>query len=295
MMAISTFRSRSWQSTSRAFSKFLAVESEIQATIQNDTKFLQQENIQEKLHLQLPKQHIIANDMCEYLTVCGFDTKHPILFRSLSSLFTYPLTLSYGLQSMNLSSSPNIKNILILGARAESSLPARKWRHLLISSPMLQEVNLYFQGPHIYPLQHQYVDWSYDEDKSKKLSFFNLGKCLFHSDKQAQELLPSLDLIVVFNPGFGHDYLKESWNPSLSQLLHSKIPILATALSEYDLKRDINFLKNENKEPIQFLLEPKENPFRSHRQAIDDKEENPDHRVIVTNAYVYTFKGDHLE
>lgn len=290
-MTISSFRSRSCRAISRGFSKFLAVEKEIQATIQNDTKFLQEENIQEKLHLQLPKQHIVAKDMLEYLTICGFDTKHPILFRSLSSLFTYPLTLSYGLQSINMSTTSNVKNILILGARAESSLPARKWRHLLISSPSLNEVNLYFQGPHIYPLQNQFVDWNY-EDKSKKLSFFNLGKCLFHSDVQAQALLPSLDLIVVFNPGFGHDFLKASWNPSLSQLLQSKIPILATALSEYDLQRDINFLKNENTEPIRFLLEPKENPFRSHRQAIDDKEQNPEHRVIVTNAYVYTFKGE---
>ena len=290
-MTISSFRSRSCRAISRGFSKFLAVEKEIQATIQNDTKFLQEENIQEKLHLQLPKQHIVAKDMLEYLTICGFDTKHPILFRSLSSLFTYPLTLSYGLQSINMSTTSNVKNILILGARAESSLPARKWRHLLISSPSLNEVNLYFQGPHIYPLQNQFVDWNY-EDKSKKLSFFNLGKCLFHSDEQAQALLPSLDLIVVFNPGFGHDFLKASWNPSLSQLLQSKIPILATALSEYDLQRDINFLKNENTEPIRFLLEPKENPFRSHRQAIDDKEQNPEHRVIVTNAYVYTFKGE---
>ena len=291
MMSVSALRSRSCRAASRGFSKFLAVEKEIQATIQSDTKFLQEENIQEKLHLQLPKQHIIAKDMLEYLTVCGFDTKHPILFRSLSSLFTYPLTLSYGLQSMNLSKSTNVKNILILGARAESSLPARKWRHLLISSPILNEVNLYFQGPHIYPLQHQFVDWNC-EDSARKLSFFNLGKCLFHSDEQAQALLPSLDLIVVFNPGFGHDFLKPSWNPSLSQLIRSKIPILATALSEHDLQRDLNFLKNENPEPIRFLLEPKENPFRSHRQAIDDKEQNPEHRVIVTNAHVYTFQGE---
>ena len=290
MLTVTSIRHQYWR-VGRYFSKFLAVEKEIQATIQNDTKFLQQENIQDKLHLQIPKQHILAKDMNEYLTICGYDTKHPILFRSLSSLFTYPLTLSYGLQSMNLSTSTTTKNILILGARAESSLPASNWRHLLISSTILQQVNLYFQGPHIYPLQHQCIDWNHDEIV-KKISFMNLGKCLFHSDEQAQALLPSLDLVVLFNPGFGHDYLKSSWNPSLSQLLQMKIPILATALSEYDLQRDINYLKNENTAPIRFLLEPTENPFRSHREAIDDKEQNTENRVIVTNAYVYTFKGE---
>ena len=62
MLTMTSIRHQYWR-VGRYFSKFLAVEKEIQATIQNDTNFLQQENIQDKLHLQIG-EHFLFSGNC---------------------------------------------------------------------------------------------------------------------------------------------------------------------------------------------------------------------------------------
>jgi hypothetical protein len=117
---------------------------------------------------------------------------------------------------------------------------------------------------------------------------------LFHQDTSAISLLSSVDAIALFNPGFGHAYLQQSWAPTLKYLYTCKIPILCTALSQHDLDRELDWLHQLNIEQsiqFEFVMRPLLNPFRSLRLAIDDKEKNETNRIIGTNQYVYIIKG----
>lgn len=119
-----------------------------------------------------------------------------------------------------------------------------------------------------------------------------------HEIKDISKILLSHDLYVLFNPGFGSKPLTESWLPTLQILLQTKKPILCTAHSAYDLSRDINALQKisldsdyeEFGEPLEFVISPHLNPFRSHKRTIDSKEET-EAQVITTNEYIYAFQA----
>ena len=109
------------------------------------------------------------------------------------------------------------------------------------------------------------------------------------------KLLLENDLFVLFNSGLGSTQsLKESWAPTLKLLFMTRKPILLTAHSAFDLKRDLARLEiitseedtQDLGEPIEFILNPHANPFASWKRTVDPKEER-EAQIVTTNQFIY--------
>ena len=262
-----------------------------------------------------PSQHIISPSMESYLTSYGYlnsfessSISSLIGLGALSALHTYPLTLSLAIEKI-LPSPVNDLSVLVLGARAESSLPPHWWRQTLIASYKLHRLHILFQGPHCATqgasLAHSsshsseqkvIVDWNHgggcEQNRNVTLEWCS-ERGSFHTNPSAQKLLSSADIVVLFNPGYGHHYLKAEWRPTLAMLLRSKIPIVCTALSPHDLQRDRTAL--EKLKPLldyKYLIEPQSNTFASLVADIDPKEPQEENKRIVCNQYMYAFQGE---
>lgn len=100
-----------------------------------------------------PTTSIVSDNMEEYIAK-RVHSDIPVTntspgFRLLSSLLTFPLTMSYGLKNVFEVSpvfSRQSKNILVVGARAESSLPTIWWRENLYLKGVSHK-DIHFVGP----------------------------------------------------------------------------------------------------------------------------------------------------
>ena len=75
-------------------------------------------------------------------------------------------------------------------------------------------------------------------------------------------------------------------------LLETKVPIIATGYSPWDMHQDIEFLKERFGNEMDILLEPGENIFRSLRWDANDLDP---HDVNCSNWGVYAFRGKRYE
>jgi hypothetical protein len=124
------------------------------------------------------------------------------------------------------------------------------------------------------------------------------GKTALHDHPDCMRLLMESDLFVLFNPGFGSKPLREEWAPTMKLLLETRKPILATAHSEKDVRRDLDMLDRLSTEedlqdlgePLEFLIPPHENPFASTRRTYDACEEEGA-QVVQANRFLYAFQS----
>ena len=280
--------------------------------------------------LPLPLQLIQSIDMVSYYNQV-LNLSQPLTdceLRFLSSLATFPLTLSYGINSIkhtnnNTSTIQSNSDIscLIIGARAEASLPKLYWKKSLITlkSPQINNLTINMMGLHLpltistssssskstaalirpKPFQLSYTYQASDSPTNnllkRRLTVDNIidGRCSFHEHPNVNQLLNTDNLFVLFNPGYGSISLQSSWEPTIKRLIESKRPILATAHSLYDLNRDIkqlNILSKRYGIDIEYLIEPILNPYASTRVTYDDREE-VGARVVTTNQYIYGFRA----
>ncbi|KAI9295503.1 hypothetical protein K502DRAFT_324297 [Neoconidiobolus thromboides FSU 785] len=208
--------------------------------------------------------------------------------RHVSKILTYPLTiascihpfgphrpgkqgLSYeGQRSMaaihytmeqhinNMKAEKEQMRIFILGARAEGQLPPYAYLQLCYLFPNLS-FSLHFIGPETAPPPG--VPNKVPINPHLSFNYFT-GK--FHEYyKEAIPFDPYRDVFFLFHPGIGYPLTKEGWKPSLELLLETKCPIFITGYDSNDINNDVNVLKEEYKDEIDWLLEPKLNPFRS--------------------------------
>jgi hypothetical protein len=177
------------------------------------------------------------------------------------------------------------------------------WRESLICCEKIHRAYLHFVGPGIdVKRQKETTQWRMgggcETGREIECEVIGSGKRLFHEHPDAVKLLLQHDLFVLFNPGFGCEALKESWKPTLSLLLQSRKTVLCTALSEIDMKRDLDALKQlsaeedyqELGEPLDLLIQPTKNPFRSEKRQYDALEVEGN-RVLVVNEYIYAFQA----
>lgn len=213
------------------------------------------------------------------------DSQQLAAFRVLSSLLTFPLTLAFGLNKLfaspSLSSSyPNMMlkdrsiNVLVLGARAESSLPLIWWQEMLLACDF-DDVNIRMIGPELLldkgrPLQDllsqnsSLVQSGEGEGEStvrrrRSVSISGCGPSSSSvspsSDRTAlhlhEDLVPLLQwahVFALFNPGYGSSPCPSSspsqkamamgdWDPTLRLLLQTRKPVLCTAYGHQDLRR----------------------------------------------------------
>lgn len=154
--------------------------------------------------------------------------------RLVSHVLSAPLTFS-----KHYPSRPR-QRVCVVGARAEATLPVHYWNEMLlindrnIESTIL-EWTLDFCGPETLTTSSN-VTLRHEKNKLK-LQWTHCG--YFHD---MQDPKPEWDGFVLYNPGLGHDHLREAWQPTMEYLLSTEKPILLTAHSETDAKRDAQIL-----------------------------------------------------
>ena len=233
--------------------------------------------------------------------------------RLLSSTLTFPLTLAYGVNKI-MNKKFKTLNIMVCGARSESSLPNLWWRELLYASSDIVEDHwdITMLGPDLQmngtPGQRHTEDIKDIHNKNKKnvihsnsnniettmsISQVPHGQTLLHNYPKdlRNELINSTDVFLLFNPGYGSDVLKEGWSPTLDILLQSGKPIIGTAHSRHDLNRDMEVLKQkETSMSINMVMKNHENPFKSQQRTVDEKEEQ-NAKIVTCNQFIYAFQG----
>lgn len=178
---------------------------------------------------------------------------------------TYPLTLGYfyckqiintKIIAAQYGMATKPIRICCIGARAEATLPEPFWKELLISTyPLSWDIT--FIGPEviqpkeqckIIKLAHEGDNADFFERQFLRLSFH---RCYFEDyistvNKQNNTSNVISDLwsgAVLFNPGFGHTYLKDKWVGTMQLLFRSHIPLLITAHNQLDCDRDLEALR----------------------------------------------------
>ena len=222
-------------------------------------------------------------------------------------------------------------NVLVIGARAESSLPALWWRecvasccpsgaidgglHIGLIGPDLQtmranpvtneiEVDLH---PHMFATndapsrQHLDMEGHSANDRIRaKVYHVPEGRQMLHDHPAHMKLLLHTDLFVLFNPGLGHKYLSKSWEQTMELLCMTKKPVLCTAHSLRDLNRDRQFLEtltSATDADEQDLGEPLEFLFEPHENPFASSRRTVDEReesgaqIVTTNQYIHAFRG----
>jgi splicing suppressor protein 51 len=93
---------------------------------------------------------------------------------------------------------------------------------------------------------------------------------------------------MLFHPGLGHPASSHEWEETLPQLLETKVPIICTGYTQWDLERDINWVSEKCRGEFDVLLEPGENIFRSLRWDLNDQDP---HDVSCGNWGLWAFRG----
>ena len=196
--------------------------------------------------------------------------------------------------------TPPPVRIFILGARAESSLPREVWVQLTHLFPRVA-FHLVFIGPESmanrdaeFPLPERTAANPFGaivEDRitnSLKISTFVEYYHTLHEAGHFYPYDPYFDCFMLFHPGLGHPASSHEWEKTLPQLLETKVPILVTGYTQYDMERDIDWVKKTMGGEMDMLMEPGENRFRSLRWDLND---NDPQDVSCGNWGVWGFRG----
>ncbi|ETN45914.1 uncharacterized protein HMPREF1541_00095 [Cyphellophora europaea CBS 101466] len=199
--------------------------------------------------------------------------------------------------------SPPVR-IFILGARAESSLPREVWVQLSHLFPRAT-FHLIFIGPESmanrdeeFPLPERTPQNPFGaivedrlSDKMKITTFVDY----FHTLHEAQQFAPYdpyFDCFMLYHPGLGHPASSHEWQSTIPQLLETKVPIICTGYTDWDMKRDKDWVMEKCKGEVDLLMEPGENRFRSLRWDLNDLDPQD---VSCGNWGVWAFRGKRYE
>jgi hypothetical protein len=190
--------------------------------------------------------------------------------------------------------------IFVLGARAESSLPREVWLQLTHMFPQAI-VNLIFVGPESmanrddeFPLPDRTPENPFGgivEDRLGPQMKITTYVDYFHTMHNAQYFYPYdpyFDCFMLFHPGLGHPASSHEWEATLPQLLETKVPVLCTGYTQWDMERDIGWVKDKCAGEFDILLEPGENRFRSLRWDLNDLDP---HDISCGNWGLWAFRG----
>ena len=221
--------------------------------------------------------------------------------------------LRYNLHPPKAGAGPGIKGlrpksppvrIFILGARAESSLPRDVWMQLAYLFPRTV-FHIIFIGPESmtnrddeFPLPERTPSNPFGvivEDRISpqlKVSTYVEYYQTLHNAGHFYPYDPYFDCFMLFHPGLGHPAGSYEWQKSLPLLLETKVPILATGYTQYDMERDYDWVKKNSHGEVDILMEPGENRFRSLRWDINDLDPQD---ISCGNWGVWGFRGKRYE
>ncbi|KAI7562255.1 hypothetical protein KC317_g8534 [Hortaea werneckii] len=227
--------------------------------------------------------------------------------RSLSALrYTlHPPRTGAGTDIKGLRPNPPPVRLFILGARAESSLPREVWIQLSHLFPRAT-FHLIFIGPESmanrdaeFPLPPRTPSnpWgAIIEDRLGGQMKISTYVEYFHTLHAAQAFAPYdpyFDAFVLFHPGLGHPASSHEWEHTLPQLLETKVPIICTGYTDFDMHRDIAWVEEKSRGEADVVLQPQENRFRSLRWDLNDLDPAGD--VSAGNWGVWGFRGKRYE
>jgi len=226
--------------------------------------------------------------------------------KSLSALrYTlHPPRTGAGLDIKGLRPTPPPVRIFILGARAESSLPREVWVQLTYLFPR-SSFHLVFIGPEAmtnrddeFPLPPRTPSNPFGaivEDRINSQMKISTYVEYFHTLHDAQHFAPYdpyFDAFVLFHPGLGHPASSHEWVDTIRPLLDTKVPIICTGYTEWDMQRDIKWVNETVGGEMDILLQPGENRFRSLRWDLNDLDPAD---VSAGNWGVWAFRGKRYE
>ena len=200
----------------------------------------------------------------------------------------------------NIRPVPPPVRIFILGARAESSLPREVWQQLSYQFHRAA-FHLIFIGPESmanrddeFPLPERTPGNPFGavvEDRishEMKISTFVEYYQTLHQAKLFHPFDPYFDCFVLFHPGLGHPASSHEWIETLPQLLETKVPIISTGYTAWDMERDRKWVEEKAGGEVDILMEPGENKFRSLRWDLNDLEPAD---ISCGNWGVWAFRG----
>ena len=196
-------------------------------------------------------------------------------------------------------SSPPVR-VFVLGARAESSLPREVWVQLSFLFPR-SPIHLILIGPEAmanrdaeFPLPERTDANPFGgivEDRisdSLKITTYVDYFHTLHAAKHFYPYDPYLDCFVLFHPGLGHPASVHEWAETLPQLLETKVPVISTGYTEWDMERDWKWVMKQCAGEVDLLMEPGENRFRSLRWDLSDLDAQD---ISCGNWGVWAFRG----
>ena len=123
---------------------------------------------------------------------------------------------------------------------------------------------------------------------SLKISTFVEYYHTLHKAGQFYPYDPYFDCFMLFHPGLGHPASSHEWEETIPQLLETKVPILVTGYTQYDMERDFDWVKKTVGGEVDLLMEPGENRFRSLRWDLNDLDPQD---ISCGNWGVWAFRG----
>ncbi|KAL6356171.1 hypothetical protein LRP88_09762 [Fusarium phalaenopsidis] len=190
--------------------------------------------------------------------------------------------------------------LFILGARAESSLPRPAWVQLAHMFPEAR-LHLIFIGPESmanrddeFPLPERTPSNPFGavvEDRvwyKMKISTIVDYYHTIHKTQHFAPYDPYFDCFVLFHPGLGHPASSHEWEETLPLLLETKVPIISTGYTQFDMERDVEWVNKKSKGEFDILLQPGENVFRSLRWDLNDMDPQD---ISCGNWGVWAFRG----
>lgn len=196
-------------------------------------------------------------------------------------------------------SSPPIR-IFILGARAESSLPRDIWIQLAYLFPR-SAIHLIFIGPESmanrdgeFPLPERTAANPFGAvvegriSAQMKISTYVEYYHTLHEANHFYPYDPYFDCFMLFHPGLGHPSSSHEWAETLTQLLTTKVPVICTGYTEWDMHRDWQWVMEKCAGEVDLLMEPGENRFRSLRWDLNDWDPQD---ISCGNWGVWAFRG----
>jgi splicing suppressor protein 51 len=216
----------------------------------------------------------------------------------------HPPRTGAGSDIKGLRPAPPPVRIFILGARAESSLPRNVWTQLAHMFPRVT-FHIHLIGPESmlnrdaeFPLPERTPSNPFGSitearfSHSMKISTFVEYYHTLHEAGTFYPFDPYFDCFVLFHPGLGHPASSAEWAETIPQLLETKVPILVTGYTEWDMQRDIKWVQDTVGGEMDILLEPGENRFRSLRWDLNDLDPQD---VSAGNWGVWAFRGKRYE
>lgn len=213
--------------------------------------------------------------------------------RHISQMFTWPLSIAYALQKASGASQiTDLANpdslggdwmqkdkkirVCILGARQEATLPDRVWQELAFLCPGVA-FTLHFVGPEVpealngteNTLKKGTANIQENEVSNHEDLIMKFDRMLF---EELPADTPAPDLFVLFNSGVGFQNASgsDTWDVVMQVALDSKKPILFTAFSAEDVKRDQAYLETvlteDNSETLIGFKTFEENPFMNMKK-----------------------------